>query len=83
MLLICCQGDQGLGLPNWEGHLIQISGLCFVIKAMVLSSWDPIAVELKVQLTVPGFFEQPYILGFALDFLGIKEDFYRVMSGGG
>lgn len=61
MLLICWRGDQGLGLPNWEGQLTQTE-LCFVIKAIVLSSWDPLVVELKVELTVPSFFEQPYIL---------------------
>ena len=67
MLLICWRGDQGLGLPNWEGQLTQTE-LCFVIKAIVLSSWDPLVVELKVELTVPSFFEQPYILWFVLDF---------------
>ena len=45
MFLICWRGDQGLG-----GQFMQISELFCVIKANVLSCWDLIIVDVKVQL---------------------------------
>lgn len=65
----------------WEGQSIQISELSFVIKTIVLSSWDLIIVETKAELTVP-IFVGCHIF-FDLHCWRNKGRFDQVKSGGG